>query len=311
MHTHAHPHDDDGSAPIRALKLSLWLNLGFLLVEAGVGLWTNSLALLSDAAHMLGDVAALVIALIAARLAEVAANHQRTYGLQRAEVLGGFFNAVTMLVLIVWICVEAVRRINAGAPELAGMPILLVGAAGLFINLASAWVLYRSGRDNLNVRGALLHMLADALGSVGAIVAALLVMAGYPAADAVVSFLIAGLILAGTWTLLRDSTRILLELPPNGFDVAGLEQAVLESPEVVSVHDLHVWSLAGAEPIVTAHLVLPESAEPARVRQAIECRLRDDFGITHLTLQFEDVGGEVCGLHHCGGSENGGHPEHH
>ncbi len=303
MHSHDHSASHHHSAPIRALRLSLWLNLAFLLVEAAAGYWTGSLALLSDAAHMLGDVAALIVALIAARLAEVASDHRRTFGLRRAEVLGGFFNALTMLVLVGWICVEAVRRIGVGAPELAGLPILIVGVAGLVVNLGSAWLLYRSGPDNLNVRGALLHMLADALGSVGAIVAALLVMAGYPAADAVVSFLIAGLVLAGTWVLLRDSARVLLELPPSGFDVAALEKAVLQTPEVLSVHDLHVWSLAGAEPIVTAHLVLPGAADPAAVRQVLQAHLKADFGISHVTLQFEDEDGEVCGLHGCGGSD--------
>lgn len=304
MHDHAHG-PQERSRSLRALSISFWLNLGFLVVEAIAGLLTSSLALLSDAAHMLGDVGALIVAIVAARLATLAANPRRTYGLRRAEVLGGFLNALAMLGLTVWICVEAVRRVGGETPPLDGRIILVVGLAGLGINLGSAAFLFRAGRGDLNVRGALLHMLADALGSVGAVIAALLVLAGYPSADAVVSFLIAGLILAGTWSLLRDSARVLLELPPAGFDVTALEAAVLESPSVLSVHDLHVWSLAGAEPIVTAHLVLPDDVHPARVRSALSRRLREEFGVRHVTLQFEATDGEVCGLHACGGSERG------
>ena len=286
-HGHDHHHHGDSRG---ALALALVLNGGFLVVEAGVGWWSGSLALLSDAVHMVGDVAALVLALGAAQLARGRPGPDRTFGLRRAEVLGGFVNGLAMLLACAWIAWEAVGRLAAGAPDVPGLPILVVGLVGLAINLGSVAVLLRSGADDLNVRGALLHMAADALGSVGAVLAAGLVMAGVPAADPVVSLAIAGLVLWSTGSLLRDTGRVLLQLPPVGLDVRALRDTLVAVPGVASVHDLHVWTLDGQRAIVTAHLVCSDAGAPDTIRQAALTALEAHHGVGHATLAVEAAG---------------------
>ena len=179
-----------------------------------------------------------------------------------------------------------------------GWPILVVGAIGLAINVGSAWLLYRSDRDNLNVRGALVHMAADALGSLGAIVAALFVMGGFVAADAIVSLMIGMLVLWGTWGLLRDSARVLLEFAPRGLVVDEVHDAICDVAGVEDVHDQHVWTLDGNHCVLTAHLVLCGPEAPSAVRQAVETLLRDRFKIDHTTLQLEGLG--ECAAVDCG-----------
>ena len=300
MHDHSHHHDhshpDAGS---RALRWALFLNGGFFLIEAVAGFLTGSLALLSDAVHMLSDVGALVLALLAAKLAEWGVSRARTFGLKRAEVLGGFLNALTQLGACAYIIYEAVERLQGGPPEVPGWPILVVGVIGLAINLGSAWALYRAGGDNLNIRGALIHMLADALGSVGAIVAAGLVLVGFPAADPLVSLLIAGLVLWGTWGLLRDSVRVLLQLPPPGFDVPKLTDLLLADPEVQAVHDVHVWTLDGHKPIVSAHASLMDPVNSEAVLKRLTRALQEQLKVHHSTLQLEPPGA-LCASQDCG-----------
>ena len=271
----------------RALIGALVLNGVFLFIEAGVGWWTNSLALLSDAAHMLGDVGALVLALGAAQVATLEATHRSSFGFRRAEPLGAFVNGLAMLLAIGWIVYEAIQRLISGVPDVAGLPILIVGVIGLAINLGSAWFLARSDRDNLNVRGALLHMLSDALGSVGAIVAALMVMYGIGAADVVVSLLIAVLVLGATWALLRDSAAVLLEFAPRGLNVPNVLASITDSPGVLGVHDLHVWSLDGKKALLSAHVRVDCDSERDLVTTQLTDLLAEQFGIRHVTLQVE------------------------
>lgn len=299
-HGHSHAPAASGTGTQRALLWALALNGGFLFIEAGVGWVTGSLALLSDAVHMLGDVGALLVALGAGRLALQGWRPSRTYGLKRAEVLGGFVNGLTMLLAVAWIVWEAVDRLASGPPEVPGTAILVVGVIGLAINLGSAWWLWRADKDSLNVRGALVHMLADALGSVGAIVAAGLVMWGFPAADALVSLFIAALVLYGTWGVLRDTTAVLLELPPPGFDVDGLRAVLRGDAGVASIHDLHVWTLDGVEPLVTVHLVLEQGVDPTAVRDRVRGTLKEALSVTHTTLQLEAAGSGHC--HGCEGA---------
>jgi len=275
---------------MKALLWALGLNGGFLFIEAGVGWWTNSLALLSDAMHMLSDVAALILAVAAARLARRKAEEHQTFGLVRAEVIGAFLNGIFLLAACLWIIIDGVRRLDA-PPAIPGLPILIVGSIGLLINLGSAWGLWRSDQSNLNIRGALVHMLADALGSVGAMIAAFGVMAGFWIADPLVSLFIAALVLYGAWRVLRDSGRVLLQLPPRATDVPKMRLALEGLDKVCCVHDLHVWTLDGNRPIVTAHLV----ANPAARPDAQEL-LRRDFGVEHATLQVEH---EHCGAEPC------------
>jgi len=271
---------------------TLVLNAVFLVVEVGVGLWTGSLALLSDAAHMLSDVAAIVVALGAAQLARRAATAASTFGFKRAETLGAFLNGIALVAAAGWIVWEGIDRLREGPPAVAAMPILVVGFLGLVINLGSAAWLATSDRDNLNVRGVLAHMLADALGSVGAMVAAVFVMMGMPAADVVVSLFIAALVAWGAWSILDSSTRVLLQFAPVGLDVDGVRRGLLEVDGVDEVHDLHVWSLDGQRSVLSAHLVSPTESEARGAAQAVRDMLSDEWGIRHTTLQFEV--GEDC-----------------
>ncbi|MBW2258007.1 MAG: cation transporter [Deltaproteobacteria bacterium] len=233
---------------------------------------------------------AVTLALGAAHLARRPATPDRSYGFARAEILGAFVNALALLAACALIFWTATGRLLVGSPPVEAQPVLLVGVAGLVVNLGSAWVLYRAGNGNLNVRGALIHMLADALGSVGAIVAAVLLSRGIYAADAVVSIVIGLLVLWTTWGLLRDSTRILLQFAPAGIRVKDVRRVLLSMPGIDDVHDLHVWTLDGQNAILTAHLVAEEGAAPDAVRKHAEDLLRDQFGIEHTTFQSETIG---------------------
>jgi len=281
---HVHVHVPAGSDPRKALIIALVLNGAFLLVEAGVGWWSGSLALLSDAAHMLSDVAALALALGAAQLARAQQTANMTYGLKRAEVLGAFTNGVVLVLACAWIAWEAVARLAGGPPDVPGWPVLIVGIIGLAINLGSALALWLADRDNLNIRAALAHMLADALGSVGAIAAAGLLLVGWSSADAWISLGIAALVLWSTRRVLIDSARVLLELPPRGTSVPRIRDALMADARVQAVHDLHVWSLDGSTPLASAHLVT--DAEADEVMAAAHERLAE-LGVRHLTLQIE------------------------
>ena len=288
-----------GPSARRALFVSLILNAMFLVVELGIGIWTGSLALLSDAAHMVSDVAALCLALGASALAGRLTDSERTYGLVRAEALGAFVNALALTITCGFIFKEAFERLAGPEHPIAGLPVLIAGGVGLLINLGSAWMLARSDRHNLNVRGALLHMLSDALGSLGAMVAAVFVMTGFPRADAIVSVLIGVLVLVGTWGLLKDSAAVLLEFSPKGLSVAEVRKRLSALDHVANVHDLHVWSLDGRSPILSAHLVQTGGGTKSELLQQAESMLREHFGVVHSTLQIESPKSMSCQARHC------------
>ncbi|MBX2798816.1 MAG: cation diffusion facilitator family transporter [Myxococcales bacterium] len=293
-HHHGHTHGADSR---RALLVALVLNAAFLLVEVGAWWVTGSLALLSDAAHMLSDVGALALALGAAQLARQRPSASMTFGLARAEVLGAFLNALALVGISVGIVWEAVVRLSGHPPHVPEGPVLVVGLVGLAINLGSVFALMGSDRTNLNVRGALWHLLADALGSVGVVVAALFLMAGVGEADAVVSLAVAALVAVSGVRLLRDAGRVLMQLPPPHVDVAVLRDVLCAVPGVRGLHDLHVWSLDGHEPIVSAHLVVDADHE-ALVVQRDALRLLGEHGVEHATLQLER--GQGCAAADCG-----------
>ncbi len=300
-HDHDHDHGsghahDHGQASRRALRGALILNGLFLIVEAAVGWWTGSLALLSDAAHMIGDVAGLALALVAATLATTPETARRTFGLVRAEILGAFVNGLALVVACFLIIREAIERLSGGPPEVPGVPVLLVGTIGLAINLGSAYVLWRSSREgDLNVRGALIHMLADALGSLGAIVASVLMLTlGLHAADAVVSVLIAVLVLYSSWGLIRESTVILLQFAPPGFDRDALSPRLLAIPGVRTVHAIRAWSLGSGHIVVTAHLDIDPTVAHGPILRAAEHLLRNDLGAAYTTIQLDPDGVERC-----------------
>lgn len=295
---HVHVHVKPGADPRAALAWALGLNGLFLFVELGVGLWSGSLALLSDAAHMLSDVAALALALGAAQLARSPPSSTMTYGLGRAEILGAFTNGILLVIACAWILWEAAERLIGGQPHVAGWPVLIVGIVGLLINLGSAAALWRTDPENLNVRGALAHMLADALGSAGAIVAAIMLFVGWTSADTWISLAIGAIVAWGAVRILRDSGRVLLELPPRRIKVSAVREALMSVDGVIGLHDLHVWSLDGSTPLVSAHLVVRPDA--SGVTQAAHEALVP-FGGEHATLQIE-VDGTDCAQVDCGDS---------
>jgi cobalt-zinc-cadmium efflux system protein len=297
-HGHAHGgHNHGGDATERALRLALVFNFAFLLLEAGVGLWTNSLALLSDAGHMVSDVAALAVALFAQRLARVSPSGSFTYGFKRAPVLGAFGNALTLLAIVALIFWEAAHRL-ADPPPIPGLPVLWIGIAGLAVNGFSAWWLHRSADQSLNIRGAMLHLLADALGSIGAIVAAVVLLTtGWGPIDPLISFGIGGLILWSTWPLLRDSAKVLLEAAPEHLDVEEIRQVFQRHEKVRRVLDLHVWELDSGRVVLTAMLEAAECdlAVIEHDSDTLRAELAERFAVDHSTIEWRAAPGAPAG----------------
>jgi len=311
QHGHGHHHGGDlhSDAGRRALRWSLILNGGFLLIEAAVGWWTGSLALLSDAGHMVGDVSALLLAYVVAGLAMRPSTPTRTFGLTRAEALGAFVNGIALVAIVGFIVFEAIERMLEGPPAVPGLPVLVVGAVGLAINLGSAWALWRSASGDINVQGALAHMLADALGSLGAMIAAgLILLFGWHWADPLMSLLVAGLVLWGAARVVVSATRVLLDFAPADMDAERVEATLVEVDGVAAVHDVHVWGQAGARAMVTAHLVPVADALPFEVLHRAEAHLRASLGVAHSTLQIEPRSG--CPQPACPFAEPSTAPEH-
>ena len=284
-----HDHARSGS---RALGAALALVLGFAGVELAAGLLSGSLALLADAGHMVSDALALGLALFAAWLAGRPATPERTFGWHRAEILAALANGVLLVVLGLWILVEAVGRLG-DPPSVEGGWVLGAGLAGLAVNLAAARVLHGAG-DGLNVRAAFLHVLADLLSSVGVVVAALfLLLAGWELADPIAGLAIGLLVLASTVRILRESVTILLEGAPAGLDTAELDRVLRSVTDVVDVHDLHVWTITSGFPALSAHVLVEPRADCHGIRRQLEQVLRERFELTHTTLQVEHAAGLI------------------
>ncbi len=259
-----------------------------MLVEVVGGLLAGSLALLADAGHMLTDTAALGLAAVAARVAGRPSDAQRSYGYHRFPVLAAYVNALTLLLIVVWIAGEAVGRIRQPVEILAG-PMLAVAVVGLLVNLA-AFRLLRGGRtDSLNVRGALLHVLGDLLGSAAAIVAALVILAtGWTLIDPILSLLVALLVLKSAVSLLRRSGHVLMEGRPGNLDAADVARTIAATvPQVGSVHHVHIWSLSPGRPIMTLHACVDHAAVHDRVLERVLACVRERFGVRHATVQLE------------------------
>ena len=289
---HDHAHDASTGDARRRLAIVLGLTATFMVAEVVGGLLAGSLALLADAGHMLSDSLSLGLALVAAWAARRPATSQRTFGFKRAEILAALFNGVALVAISIWIFVEAGRRFD-DPPEVEGALMLGVAALGLLVNVAGATVLARAAHDNLNVSAALRHVIADLLGSVGVIVAAVVVLAtGWDYADPLVGVGIGVLVLGSSWTILRDSTRILLEATPRGLDAGDVGRRMRSLPGIMEVHELHVWTITSGFPALAAHvLVAPDDDCHAR-RRELERMLASDFGITHTTLQVDHAHGE-------------------
>ncbi len=283
------PHDHAHGAPSanRAFAVGVGLNLGFVLLEAGFGLWANSLALLADAGHNLSDVFGLLLAWGASYLAARPPTARRTYGLRRSSILAALLNAVLLLVAVGGIAWEAVRRF--GHPEpVAGGAVVGVALAGVVVNSATALLFFRGREHDLNVRGAFLHMAADALVSVGVVAAGLVIrFTGWAWVDPATSLAVVAVIAAGTWGLFRESLDLALDAVPEGIDPAAVESYLAGLPGVAAVHHLHVWAMSTTEVALTAHLVKPDGRlDDALLARAAE-ELRERFGIAHATLQLE------------------------
>jgi len=264
------------------------LTFGFMAVEVAGGLAAGSLALLADAGHMLTDAAALGFAWLAFRLARRPADEQRSYGYHRFQILAAFLNAVILIAIVVWIIFEAVQRLGAPVPVLGGL-MLTVAGVGLVVNLLAFAILHGGSRENLNVRGALLHVLGDLLGSLAAMIAAGVIIAtGWTPIDPLLSVLVALLILRSAWMLLRQSTHVLLEGTPSEIDVPRLKaELVSRVPDVDDVHHVHVWTLASGKLVMTLHAHVHNDANAEQVLRTILSICRERFGVSHVTVQIE------------------------
>ncbi len=275
---------------IRVLKTAFILTSAFFVVEAISGYLTNSLALLSDAGHMLSDMLALLICLYAANMTRRAPTAEKSYGYYRTEVLAALFNGLVLFLMIGFIYYEALQRLFLPVP-VSSTGIITIGAAGLIVNLISAWMLH--GHHDLNVRGAYIHVINDALGSVGALVAGVLIyLTGWPVFDPLLSFLIGGLVLFSAWSLIRDSVNILMEAVPKHLNLKRIREEVRNLTGVENIHDLHVWSIGSKSHALSAHIVVQPNYDPIDVRTRVEDLLRAAFHLDHTTLQVEVQ--EVC-----------------
>jgi cobalt-zinc-cadmium efflux system protein len=299
-HGHGHGHGHHHHVPKdfgRAFAIGTALNLGFVLVEAGAGLLTHSLALLADAGHNLSDVLGLVLAWGAATLAKRAPSGRHTYGLRKGTILASLTNAALLLVATGAIAWEAVRRFADPAPVESG-PVMIVAAIGIVINTATALMFMRGSKDDLNVRGAFLHMAADAAVSAGVVVAAFLMMlTGWLWLDSLTSLLIVAVIVLGTWGLLRDSLDMALDAAPKGIDPGKVRDWLAARPGVLEVHDLHIWAMSTTETALTAHVVRPPADDHDQFLHEICSELASKFKIGHATVQIEHgVGAHACRL---------------
>ncbi len=271
----------------RALSSALLLTFGYLGVEIVGGLITNSLALLSDAAHMFTDVIALGLGLFGVWIAEQPATERKTYGYYRAEILVALVNGVVLWLVVLGILWEAWQRVVT-PPIVHGEGMLGVAAIGLCVNLAAAWMLSGAASHNLTVRGALLHVVSDLLGSVGVLASgAVILMTGWTPADAVASVVIALLILVSSFGLIREAVDVLMEAVPRHIDLDALRRTLEEVPGATEVHDLHVWSLTTGHCALSAHAVVEESATGDHVLAEMSDRLAERFDIRHVTIQLE------------------------
>ncbi|MGF7015441.1 cation diffusion facilitator family transporter [Ornithinibacillus bavariensis] len=289
---HDHGHNHTHGANKKALLLSFIIITAYMIIEAIGGFITNSLALISDAGHMLSDSIALGVGLLAFTLGEKVANYSKTYGYKRFEILAAVFNGVTLVLISIYIFYEAYHRFTE-PPEVASTGMLIIAIIGLLVNVFVAWILMRNGdtEENLNLRAAFLHVLGDLLGSVGAIVAALLIIFfGWAWADPLASVLVAILVLISGWRVTKDAVHILMEGTPRNIELDSIIRTMENVPGVLSIHDLHVWSITSGQNALSCHAVVDENLsvyETQTILRKIEHEL-EHKGIGHVTIQMEN-----------------------
>jgi len=282
-----HSHAVSADADRRKLATALGLILGLMVLEIVVGLIADSLALVSDAAHMLTDAVAIGLSLWAASLATRPAKGAMTYGYRRAEILAAQFNGATLLTLAVLIVIEALRRLIT-PPTVEAKLILAVAVVGVIVNLVATWTLAKANRQSLNVEGSFQHIVTDLYAFIGTGIAAIVILTtGFQRADPIASLFVAALMLRASYGLLKASGRIFLEAAPEGMDVEGIGTALAGHPGVVEVHDLHVWEVTSGFPSLSAHVLVESDADCHGIRQQLEEVIDERFGIHHTTLQVE------------------------
>ena len=287
-HWHLTPPAPTGS-PLR-LWLALGLIVAFMAVEVVAGVLANSLALVSDAGHMLTDAAALGVSIVALRMAARPAQGSLTYGLRRVETLAAQINGAALLVVGVAVLYAGVRRLIS-PPHVSPWPMVIVGLAGIAINGAATLALAGAGRESLSVEGSFQHILTDLFAFIGTVVAGVVILlTGFDRADPIVSLLVAALMLRAAVALLGAAGRVILEAAPAGLDPPEIGRALAAVPNVVEVHDLHVWEVASGFPALSAHVLVKPNADCHAARRALEELLRERFGLTHSTLQVDHAG---------------------
>ncbi len=295
-HTHEHSHGHSSTHYNRIFVIAVALNLGFVGVEVVYGLLANSLALLADAGHNLSDVLGLSLAWGASVLARREPSPRRTYGLRRSSILAALLNAFLILIAVGAIAWEAIQRL--GSPgAVAGQTVIWVAAIGVVINTVSALLFMSGQKEDMNLRGAFLHLASDAAVSLGTVLAgATLLVTGWTWLDPAMSLVISVVILAGTWGLLMDALHLVLDGVPENIEPAAVKDYLVGLPGVIEVHDLHIWAMSTTETALTAHLVIPDGA-PGDAFIATTCKaLHDQFKIEHATLQIEMGDGHPCSL---------------
>ena len=291
-HSHQHSHAINAESLNKAFIIGIVLNLVFVVIEFAAGFWFDSLALLSDAGHNLSDVVSLVLALLAFRLAKVKANERYTYGYKKSTILVSLLNAVILLVAVGAIVIESIHKLSNPA-VVPGGAIAWVAGVGVLINAFTAFLFMKDKEKDLNVKGAYLHMAADALVSVGVLVAGIVISrTGWYIIDPIIGLIVAVVILISTWNLLHDSLRLTLDGVPTSIDSQKVVKAIRALPGVDDVHHIHIWAISTTENALTAHIVLKQPEGMQEVKHLIRHRL-EDFGIGHATLEFE-VPGEHC-----------------
>ncbi|HSO42494.1 MAG TPA: cation diffusion facilitator family transporter [Rhodospirillales bacterium] len=275
----------------RRILWAMVLTGAFMLVEVSGGLIANSLALLADAGHMATDTASLALAYAAFRVGRRGHDSRRTYGYHRFQVLAAFVNGMALIAIVLWIVVEAVRRLFAPVEVLGGL-MLAVAVAGLLVNVAAVAILHRGDRGNMNMRGAALHVLGDMLGSIAAIAAAVVIaLTGWMPIYPLLSVAVAGLVLHSAWGLVRDSAHILLEGAPDWLDVGAFRAEMMAAiPDVTDVHHIHTWMITAERPMMTLHVEVEPSRDHQAMLASVRAHIRERVGIEHATIQIETAG---------------------
>lgn len=295
-HIHSHGHNHSHNANKKALTISFFLIAGFMVVEFVGGFLTNSLALISDAGHMLSDTVALGLSLSALIFGAKAATSSKTYGYKRFEILAALLNGIVLILLSIYILKEAIDRLSE-PPHVIGKGMMIISIVGLLINIVVAWILHSQGstKENLNVRSAFMHVLGDLLGSVGAIIAAILIMSfGWYIADPIASMIVSILVLYSGWNVLKESVNILMEAKPNDIDSVKIKAMLNSIDGVEEVHDLHIWMITSDFPAMTVHLKVKNNSDRDTILEKAKNTIEKDFGIRHTTIQIEGHNLTVC-----------------